>query len=195
MQLRSELEAFVRDRGLEDAERELKNAGKVLRRLSEDPYATKLHNMKEHVLERMIGDDLSFAFLEAGFEYKLDPVTAEETFQFRADAEAFAQLEVALFEVQRAADFAIDWENATVKQIGDLVQVYGDKLPAVTDVNDSVLTPIVPKASAMSRPRKPWEKLQEACVRVPPRTRPQPPHLPPPPPPQRCGCIDEVRPS
>mmetsp|Transcript_56837 Transcript_56837/g.144079 ORF Transcript_56837/g.144079 Transcript_56837/m.144079 type:complete len:209 (-) Transcript_56837:41-667(-) len=155
LELRARLEAFSKEKGLETARRDLRNAAKVLRRLFQEPGNKKLHEMRRDVLDRMVGEHLFFAFVAAGFEE--GAVGKTQVLSWRGEEAAGEALRIALHEVQRAGDFAVDLDTLSFAQVAELVQQY-PTLPGTEDVNDKVAEPVPAKESTIERPRKPWEK-------------------------------------
>mmetsp|Transcript_63304 Transcript_63304/g.182054 ORF Transcript_63304/g.182054 Transcript_63304/m.182054 type:complete len:228 (-) Transcript_63304:94-777(-) len=170
LKLRELLQVFTEAREAEAARKDLVNAGKILRRLSEDTSNTKLHVMRRDVLVRMVGEPLLFAFEAAGFvsqdvggaetptdEASPDAPAAVPAFRWSNTEESASALARALHEVQRAGDLLLDPDTVSFAQVSELVQ-QNRTLPGIEDVNDAVPTPLPPKDSSMDRPRKPWEK-------------------------------------
>eukprot|EP00931_Biecheleriopsis_adriatica_P069553 TRINITY_DN43385_c0_g1_i1.p1 TRINITY_DN43385_c0_g1~~TRINITY_DN43385_c0_g1_i1.p1 ORF type:complete len:212 (-),score=72.08 TRINITY_DN43385_c0_g1_i1:5-598(-) len=154
LELRKQLEELSKQRG-QAAGQELGNAAKILSRLAQDSGNAKLHEMRRDVLERTVGEGLFFAFEAAGFTEK-QGASGAQVFGWRG-LEAAEQLKVVVHEVQRAADQLLDPDTVTFAQVSELVQ-NGRTLPGIKDVNDKVDKPVPPKASELTRPKKPWEK-------------------------------------
>mmetsp|Transcript_66356 Transcript_66356/g.185508 ORF Transcript_66356/g.185508 Transcript_66356/m.185508 type:complete len:222 (-) Transcript_66356:165-830(-) len=165
LELRKSLEEFSQGREAEIARKDLVNAAKILRRLSEDTTNTKLHEMRVDVLVRMVGEPLLFVFEAAGFERREggaegagdEAPAVVPAFRWANDEAASASLARALYEVQRAGDLLLDPDTVSFSQVSELVQ-QNRTLPGIEEVNDQVPVPVTPTESGMDRPKKPWEK-------------------------------------
>eukprot|EP00928_Gymnodinium_smaydae_P053602 TRINITY_DN37554_c0_g1_i1.p1 TRINITY_DN37554_c0_g1~~TRINITY_DN37554_c0_g1_i1.p1 ORF type:complete len:192 (+),score=63.32 TRINITY_DN37554_c0_g1_i1:85-660(+) len=158
LELRSLLAAIVETEGREAAQRELGNAVKILRRLSDEPENAKLHEMRIDVLERAVGTGFIIAFRHAAFEERPASEAGAAAMVWQRDqADARDCLRRALHETQRAADLLLDPEAITFAEVSQLVSE-GRTLPGIEDVDDKVLEPVVASTSTLQRPKKPWEK-------------------------------------
>mmetsp|Transcript_10260 Transcript_10260/g.20602 ORF Transcript_10260/g.20602 Transcript_10260/m.20602 type:complete len:200 (+) Transcript_10260:1-600(+) len=157
LELRRLLAEFTEKRGRDTAKGELNNAAKILTRLNEDSSNTKLHEMRRDLLERIVGEELFFAFEAAGFAERPAQDSAPSIFAWSGDEAAHQVLPAVSSEVQRAADLCLDPDSVSFAQVSELVR-QNRTLPGIEDVNDTVATPVPPKDSSMDRPKKPWEK-------------------------------------
>eukprot|EP00933_Yihiella_yeosuensis_P018430 TRINITY_DN15127_c0_g2_i3.p1 TRINITY_DN15127_c0_g2~~TRINITY_DN15127_c0_g2_i3.p1 ORF type:complete len:245 (+),score=78.53 TRINITY_DN15127_c0_g2_i3:54-737(+) len=157
LELRKSLEDLTEARGKDRIKGELENLLKIMRRLAQDVLNPKLHEMRRDVLERIAGEHLFFVFEAAAFEERPAKETSAAAFVWKSGPDATERLKTTIHEVQRAADLCLDPDTVTFAQVSELVQE-NRTLPGIQDVNDKVESPVAPKDSAMTRPKKPWEK-------------------------------------
>lgn len=157
LEVRHKLDSFRAERRKETARQELGNAVKILQRLRQDHSNIKLHEMRRDVLEQLVGKDLLFAFYAAGFEERSaeDPSTA--AFVWQPGQASEAALDTTFQEAQRAADLCLDPNAVSFAEVSELVQQCRT-LPGIEDVDDAVRSPVPPKESSLSRPKKPWQQ-------------------------------------
>lgn len=150
LELRAVLDPLREKLGRDVARGRFGNAVKILSRLRDALDNVKLHEMRQDVLVRAVGEELFCVFEAAGFQRR-EAVLAWQGQDFEE------KLKSTIHEAQRSADLCLDPDTVTFAQVSELIQA-GRTLPGIAEINDKVETNQAPKPSDLARPKKPWER-------------------------------------